>query len=198
MDSVAINEFREKIEAAGLRPHGSILADGKFNRVPVEGGKRGSLDGSYILRDNDKPSGFFENFRTGYRGAWTFGGGRHLTEAERREWAEKVKSARKKREAEQARCYAEAAARANKILAKAKPCASHPYLERKGVKPCPQLSIGMGGKLLVPVYGADGEIQSLQTISPSGDKRFLSGGKMAGGFSLSKAALMAHCLSVRG
>jgi archaellum biogenesis ATPase FlaH len=38
-----------------------------------------------------------------------------------------------------------------------------------------------GGKLLIPVYGADGILQSVQAIFSDGAKRFHSGGKMAGG-----------------
>ena len=35
--------------------------------------------------------------------------------------------------------------------------------------------------MLVPVLGPQGQTQSLQTISPNGEKRFLRGGKMSGG-----------------
>lgn len=56
----------------------------------------------------------------------------------------------------------------------------HPYLVSKGIKP-------YGAKeykndLVVPVIASDDEIISLQFISGDGEKRFLSGGTVAGGF----------------
>ncbi|NLD35776.1 MAG: AAA family ATPase [Desulfatiglans sp.] len=62
----------------------------------------------------------------------------------------------------------------------------NPYLKRKGVKPCTGLKEDEKGNLVIPVYGPDGEIMSLQRILPEKingkDKFFLKGGKIAGGF----------------
>lgn len=49
----------------------------------------------------------------------------------------------------------------------------HPYLVRKGV-PAHGCRID-GDNLLLPIYGSDGEIQSVQTIAPDGDKKFAKG-----------------------
>lgn len=58
---------------------------------------------------------------------------------------------------------------------------SHPYLLAKNVNP-----YGLrleGENLLISIYNlAEKGITSLQTISPNGEKRFLSGGKVQGGF----------------
>jgi putative DNA primase/helicase len=56
---------------------------------------------------------------------------------------------------------------------------THPYLIAKGIK-----AHGLkqsGDKLLVPVYSVSGDMQSIQSIDPDGNKRFMPGGKMAGG-----------------
>jgi len=58
----------------------------------------------------------------------------------------------------------------------------HPYLVRKGVK---QHNLRQSGdKLLVPLQDASGSIWSLQTIYPDGTKRFTTGGRTKGLFSL--------------
>lgn len=57
----------------------------------------------------------------------------------------------------------------------------HAYLERKGIKPRPNEVRIEGLNLLVPVYDAQGDIQSVQTISPEGDKLFQKGAPMKGG-----------------
>ncbi|HXH55027.1 MAG TPA: AAA family ATPase, partial [Gammaproteobacteria bacterium] len=68
----------------------------------------------------------------------------------------------------------------------------HPYLVKKGIK-----SHGLRehkGLLVVPVRNNDG-LQSLQFIGSNGDKRFLSGGKVKGGyFSIGTAKDKLLCL----
>lgn len=49
----------------------------------------------------------------------------------------------------------------------------HDYLVRKEVKP--HMLRQEGSNLLLPVYDSDGDLQSVQTISPNGDKRFAGG-----------------------
>lgn len=55
----------------------------------------------------------------------------------------------------------------------------HPYLVRKQVKP--HMLRQEGDSLLIPVYGKDGQIQSVQTIGPDGEKLFAGGIKNAKG-----------------
>ena len=93
-----------------------------------------------------------------------------------------MEALRREREEEQAQEWERAAKRAATVLNQAEPCHAHPYLERKGVKPCPRLVVDTDGKLLVPVLDPDGKPQSLQTIAPDGEKRFMPCGKMAGGY----------------
>jgi putative DNA primase/helicase len=57
---------------------------------------------------------------------------------------------------------------------------NHPYLVAKGTRPH---NLRQSGEmLLVPLYDQTGALWSLQTISPDGGKRFLSGSKAAGMF----------------
>jgi hypothetical protein len=59
--------------------------------------------------------------------------------------------------------------------------ADHPYLVRKRIEPH-GIKIDRAGRLVVPVIDQEGEILSYQTIDADGNKRFLKGGKIEGGF----------------
>jgi len=100
-----------------------------------------------------------------------------------------------KEEAEIARERAEAAQKAATIWREAKPAPeNHPYLAAKQIKP--HGAKQSGNALVIPLR-AGGELHSLQFVGPAGDKRFLSGGRVAGCyFSLGNtkgAAALAIC-----
>lgn len=80
--------------------------------------------------------------------------------------------------------YAEAKAKARRIYDAAPDCCRHDYLKRKGVTAPSGLKTLRDGRLVVPVRGRDGEIQSLQFVATDGRKRFLTGGEMKGGWFL--------------
>ena len=167
--------FRAQLEAAGLRP-GQVIADGQLHRCPVEG-KPAARDGAYVLHPDFPPSGWYMNHRTGQEKTWTPETGRRLSEDELRQ----VEIARRQRESARKAVWAQAAQKALGLLARARPCASHPYLQAKGVAPCPGLKILQDGPLLVPILDRQGAVQSLQFIQPSGNKRFMRKAKMSGG-----------------
>lgn len=98
------------------------------------------------------------------------------------EQSDEDKRARKEalaaRDAAQLKSSAEATAKAAKQWDEAQPAdPHHPYLTRKGV-PAWQLRETTSGALLLPVYDSSGNIQSTQTISDDGDKRFMPGAPM--------------------
>jgi len=84
------------------------------------------------------------------------------------------KEAREKRQA----LTAESARETFEALPPAPP--DHPYLVRKDVQPGPCKVDGAA--LVVPIYGPDAQIQTLQYIQPDGGKKYLKGGKAAGGY----------------
>jgi phage/plasmid primase-like uncharacterized protein/archaellum biogenesis ATPase FlaH len=99
----------------------------------------------------------------------------HEQEAMRQQFEE----AKRKAVAERDQAYFVAAKEAQVLFDNAVPVISHDYLTNKGIKP--NMARMFGGKLLIPVYGADNILQSVQAIFSDGAKRFHSGGKMAGG-----------------
>ena len=176
-----IEDFRAEIMAAGLRLS-EIIPDTELQRCPVEGGRPGALDGAYGFHSNEPMSGWWQNWKTGEKGKWTAGRQENLNETECKKLNECIAADKKAREKEQARKWVKAVATAQTMLDKAAPCQGHPYLNSKGVQICPGLKVAVDGRLLVPVLGLDGKLQSLQTITADGSKRFLPGGKIASGF----------------
>lgn len=93
----------------------------------------------------------------------------------------KAEAVKNEVEAQRMQEYAKAAQTANRVLKLAlDPDPAHEYAKRKGIKPI-GARLDSDGRLVLPVYDATGNIQSLQHIGPNGEKRFLSGGKMQGG-----------------
>ena len=173
----AINQFRAAIQSAGLIPPDMIEADGKLHRF-ASNGTRGDDAGWYALHGDGIPAGSFGDWRSGQSQTWRADIGRTPTPAEEAAHRAKVEAMRREREAEKAREQTEAASKAAAMWEAAKPAPhDHPYLVRKGIKPS-------GARLhnealVIPVRGG-GEIHSLQFIGPDGDKRFLTGGRVAG------------------
>jgi phage/plasmid primase-like uncharacterized protein len=172
-----IDEFRDAIRAAGLEPPDIIEADGKLHRFPSNG-KRGDDAGWYVLHGDGIPAGAFGDWRTDISETWWASIGRTLTPAEEAAHRAKVEAMRREREATETQRKAEAATKAAAIWQAAQPVPDdHPYLKRKGIK-----AHGArlhNGALVIPIRDG-GELHSLQFIRPDGEKRFLTGGRVAG------------------
>ena len=97
--------FRAAMSDAGIITHESIIADGHLHRFNVEGDKRGTKNGAYILHADGNPSGYFEHFKTGIRSTWTLSGKREpLSFADRM----RIEAERQQRQAEQTERHAKA------------------------------------------------------------------------------------------
>ncbi len=172
----AIEQFREAIRAAGLTPPDEIEADGKLRRF-ASNGKKADDAGWYLLHGDGIPAGSFGDWRTGFAQTWRADIGRTLTADEEAEHKAKAEAMRRERKAEDAKRKAEAREKAGLIWAEAAPCNEHPYLTRK--------HIGANGArlykgaLVIPMRVGN-VVHSLQFIGADGEKRFLTGGRVAG------------------
>ena len=152
------------------------------------------MDGAYLLHlDGPIAAGGFQNHTDG-RGweDWRDDKGRQLTAHEEASYQERIEAARVVREAEEARARSAAADKAQKLWAESVPCESHPYLAKKGVQ-----SYGLranGEDLIVPLYSLSGTLVSIQTITQTGAKRFLKGGRKQGCFLMLGTAIEASTL----
>lgn len=78
--------------------------------------------------------------------------------------------------------HTEAAQKAVDTWAKAAPAPEeHPYLKRKQIKPH-GVKVDSENRLIIPMQGISGEVQTLAFIAANSDKRYLQGGQKKGAF----------------
>lgn len=172
----AEDAFIAAIKAAGLAAPAKVIGDGELHRFSVTGKPKDDA-GWYVFRPkngNKVATGAFGNWRCSLSQSWCAESDESPEQRAAR--ADEAKAALRKHEAEMARRHRDAAAAALAIWNAAAPAIAHPYLTAKGVK---AYGVRMHGEnLLVPMRDIDGALCSLQTISPSGVKRFLPGGRV--------------------
>jgi|SRR5690554_1777311 len=175
--------FAEKLLQEGLPVAGSVIADGEIHRFYVEGDKRASKNGWYVLHLGRITAGAYGSWRSGVWSTWCDKQIHHMSDAERWEHEKRIQNIKQQRRELQRQKQRETAIRAEELWASAAPAdPDHPYLKLKGVKPY-QLR-QKGNCLLVPLVDAQGRLWNLQRIFPDGTKRFLTGGRVK------------HCFSV--
>ena len=197
-----IDAFQAAMAAGGIVTDAPILGDSQLHRIHIEGQRRGTRNGAYILHSDDHPAGWFQDFVTGVSGTWRMDGGTwRVDEATRR----LIEAEKAKRKAEQAERHGKKAIEAYQLWSQAAPADDgHPYLIKKSVKAHPGVKVGTWRKwhqddsgqwrqitiencLLVPLIAPDGKLANVQAIFPENhpdlgrDKDFM-GGRKAGCF----------------
>lgn len=192
-----IEQFRAAMLEQGINVAEPIIADGRLRRYYVDGDKRGSRNAWAVLHLDDRPAGMFgcnrrfgsHKFRWSYKAAASL----DLTLEDRRDMLDLFKRRRAERDAAEAARRAVAAERAQAIWDAALPLVgsdSHPYLQRKGVKPhgvrlgrweavnaeTGEVRLVSDMALLVPICDRTRKLHSLQAIFPN-DKNLLRRGK---------------------
>jgi putative DNA primase/helicase len=178
-----IEGFTKHCEAQGLVIK-DLIADGEIHRVPHISSKKGAVDGWYILHLTGKiPVGVCGCWKEPtFESKWMADIGRSMSFSERLEHDKWVAEFKAKREADRVASQQVAAEKAeDEVSTYADASADHPYLVRKRIEPH-GIKIDRAGRLVVPVIDNQGEILSYQTIDAEGNKRFLKGGKIEGGF----------------
>jgi putative DNA primase/helicase len=178
-----IAAFSEALSLAGLppAPETSFICDGELHRFRVDGDKRGSRNGWYVLHLDGVPAGAFGSWRAGIAENWCSKRQDQLTEAERRELRERMERAKVARQSRLKQRNATAAHRARKMWREAMPAnPEHPYLLAKRVQPFRARQLGAA--LVLDIRDIKGELSSIQFIQPDGSKKLLSGGAKQGRF----------------
>ena len=62
--------FIAAMAEAGIQTHEKIVADGQLHRIHVEGHRRGTRNGAYVLHGDGRAAGWFQDFVTGTRATW--------------------------------------------------------------------------------------------------------------------------------
>lgn len=171
------------MQAAGITPPDHIQLDGKMHRF--RSGTRGQpgkgdKSGWYIVFPDGIPAGRFGCWRAGIEVPFRADIGRSLTDAEQMLNARRLSEAIRLRDAELKRQRELASDTVETIWSSgALADASHPYLQRKKIDIHGARVTG-DGRLMVPLYGPDGTLSSLQYISDDGGKLYHSGGQTGG------------------
>jgi len=145
------------------------INDGILHRVPTDDDKPGKRSGAYVYHG-----------KYGHCWNWKLGGETEYWTAEdddrpTQNLHDREIELRRRRSEEKAK-QAEAAEKAGWLWDQAKPSdGSHPYLQNKQVKPHGLRRTG--AVLLIPLYGVDGNLATLQKVPSDGSKRFIPGGK---------------------
>lgn len=180
---IVVTTMADAMRGAGLSPAKSIdlVPDGKLHRYRIDGDKAGSRNGWFVLHSQPLLAGAFGSWKTGETHSWRAASAKPMTPAEREAMRQHMEGVQAARVAEQALVHAEARAKAEKLWRTAKPATNdHPYLQKKHIG-----AIGirrLRDALLIPVRDAAGVMHTLQFIGLDGTKRFLSGGRIAGGY----------------
>jgi putative DNA primase/helicase len=169
---------------AGQTPPKSIIADGVIHRYPVENGtgKIHGKSGWYCFHtDGPVPVGFFGDWRKGTSVKWVSDEYSNLGYLDQMQATAFMAQAEINRKNQQDAEYARAAESAKEIYAASKSPTEHAYLIKKNIAAYPGVKQA-GNSLVIPVLSESFQVQSLQYIRPSGDKKNLPKGKMKGGF----------------
>ncbi len=173
------------MRGSGLEPPDTVHLDGKIHRF--RSGTKGTpgagdKSGWYVAFSDGIPAGRFGCWRAGLESTWRAEVGRQISPADDMAFARRMAEAKAARDIEQARKHEVAADVVDQIWTDCTGASpDHPYLKRKGITPYGARVTG-DGRLVVPLYDADGTLSSLQYIDAEGGKLYHPGGQTGGKF----------------
>lgn len=178
-------QFIDAIASTGLTPPTDpIVMDGNIHRFLGSGKKSFDKTGWYVAHATGVPTIIFGDWRLGIEQTYKANIGRKMSVAEEMETFARINKAKALRDEERKRKN-EATANAVEIIWDEAIAATpdHPYLKRKGIQPHGAKVTG-DGRLIVPLYGSDGHLATLQYISSDGGKLYHAGGSTNGKYAV--------------
>jgi len=174
----------------GLRVDAVDLS-GELNRVPVtetlgaRADRSGERSGYYVFHQTGEfKVCVYGNWRSNFSAKWTGKEVSKLSASEQADLARRVQEANERAKEERKERQKEVALECqqryqNAILLEKE----HRYLKNKQIQ-LEGLRVNNRNELLIPIYNTDNQIISLQTISPTGKKKFATCSQVKGGFYL--------------
>lgn len=180
--------FMNVLSAEGFQAPRSLVI-GRLDRIDGADDKRGKKSGWYVyneIEDSQNEGAIigiasFGDWKMGTQDSWVSRAEHQMTAHERTNYHAEREAMRVAREIEERERQEEAAKKAFEIWDSAKDAKEHPYLTKKGISTTEGLKIANDGRLIIPI-AIDNEITSLQFVNDDGEKRFLTGGKLKGGW----------------
>lgn len=168
------------IANAGLEPPDHVILDGKLHRFrsgTKGSSKTGDKSGWYVAFGDGIPAGRFGCWRMGFESPWRADVGRQFSPAEEMAHVRRMAEAKALRDAALEKQHEVAESTVATIWSQASAAsAEHPYLKRKGVQPHGARITG-DGRLMLPLFGQDGTLCTLQYIDVEGGKLYHPGGQ---------------------
>lgn len=178
-----IQLFQAEMLSKGITPPKETAIDARLHRFHVDGDKRSSKNGWYIIFNDGIPCGVFGNWRIGGTHIWCVKNQQLMSALELLVFRKQIEQAKIKRDQDRKRQQEEASILAERLWYLA--CAAHskhPYLVKKLIRPF--YARQRDSYLILPVIDFFGNFWSLQFISPdtSKNKWFLPNGSIKGHF----------------
>lgn len=177
-----IPDFLLEMQARGCAAAdpSAIIADDRRHRYQLEGDRKGLMVGVYQLRiDADGAVGWFRSHRAGKTFSFTSRAKKEWSDAEKSAWKARADASRKEQAARIKMERDAAADKAARIWKRADKNGHSDYLDRK--KSGAHGARFLRGSLIIPIY-IGGKITSLQFISGTGEKLFVKGSELSGGY----------------
>ena len=174
-DSDAYEAVRHACEQIGTTPPASekVRYDGSIFRWGT------SFWGKACDNGDGTFGGTVGDFRQDIKQNWASRSRKEFTPEEKRAYAERMAAQREKEQADRQQRHAEARTKADRIWRRSKPASpDHLYLVNKCIEP--HRARESGNFLVLDYRSADGILTTIQFISPTGEKRYLTGGEVAG------------------
>lgn len=172
-------QLREQMRQSGVEPPETVTLDGKIHRFATSRTGRDDA-GWYVAYADNLPAGRFGDWRTGVQGVFRADPGRTLSNREELNVKRRLEEAKRQRDEEAAKRAEVTEDVVTNIWEGASPASpEHPYLAAKGIQPHGARVTG-DGNLIVPLYSPEGELSSLQYITPDGGKKYHPGGATKG------------------
>jgi putative DNA primase/helicase len=167
-------QLADAMRSAGIEPPPNLTLDGQLHRFSTKGRKRDD-SGWYIAFPDEPVAGRFGCWRDQIDCVFKAEIGRELTAAENMAITRRQSEAKAERDLAREKKAEIAASTVETIWTEAIAASpDHPYLKRKGISAHGARLTG-DGRLIVPLYSANGDLASLQYISED-EKRYHPGG----------------------
>lgn len=181
-----LRRVRDELTGAGLVLRGEPDCSGELITCGTTRKPNGT-DGRYAVHLDEPANVWLINYHEGGEGRtiplWKQGELDAMTATEREKLRARIRQEKEEAKKKAEKCHRKATEASERVFRPLPPAGEeNAYLKRKGVIPRGDLRQTSDGRLVVPVRNAEGRLLSLQFMDGEGGKRFLSGGRIKGGF----------------
>lgn len=181
-----LRRIRDELTGAGLVLRGEPDCSGELITCGTTKKPYGT-DGRYAVHLDEPANVWLINYHEGGEGRtiplWKQGELDGMTEAEREALRARIRQEKEEAKKKAEERHMKATEASERVFRPLSPAGEeNAYLKRKDVIPRGDLRQTSDGRLVVPVRNAEGRLLSLQFLNVEGGKRFLSGGRIKGGF----------------